>query len=264
MAIDKVVLYQNTSVLHDEILSHRLGLLPILADPELFDFKEDNEAFNENNTLKFYINIKCTRKTEFTNSEDLSSGELPFDRYLDNHYVYASNLSWEPIGDQASKFKGKTIKILHDKILIAKLGENQEIEAEVYCTKNIGKVHTKWSPVSTAFYRLFPEVKILKPVTGEQAVEIKSLCPTGVFDIEDLKGSKGKRLTVANEMNCTTCRACINHETLGSNFELGKTQNRYHFTVESVGVLEPAQIFSKALEVLREKAVYYQNFLAKK
>ena len=40
MAIDKVVIYQNTSVLHDEILAHRLGLLPILADPDLFDYKE--------------------------------------------------------------------------------------------------------------------------------------------------------------------------------------------------------------------------------
>ena len=40
MAIDKVVIYQNTSVMNDEILAHRLGLVPIDFDPELLDFKK--------------------------------------------------------------------------------------------------------------------------------------------------------------------------------------------------------------------------------
>lgn len=39
MAIDKVVIYQNTSVMQDEILAHRIGLLPVMADPEKFDKK---------------------------------------------------------------------------------------------------------------------------------------------------------------------------------------------------------------------------------
>ncbi len=39
MAVDKVVMYQNTSVMNDEILVHRFGLLPILADPSYFDLK---------------------------------------------------------------------------------------------------------------------------------------------------------------------------------------------------------------------------------
>lgn len=29
MAIHKVLIYQNTSILPDEVLSHRLGLIPI-------------------------------------------------------------------------------------------------------------------------------------------------------------------------------------------------------------------------------------------
>jgi DNA-directed RNA polymerases I and III subunit RPAC1 len=33
MAFHKVFLYQNTSVIPDELLVHRLGLLPIHADP---------------------------------------------------------------------------------------------------------------------------------------------------------------------------------------------------------------------------------------
>uniref|UniRef100_A0A1I8BVU2 RPOLD domain-containing protein n=1 Tax=Meloidogyne hapla TaxID=6305 RepID=A0A1I8BVU2_MELHA len=38
MAIEKVFLYQNTSCIQDEVLCHRLGLIPIYADPTKFAF----------------------------------------------------------------------------------------------------------------------------------------------------------------------------------------------------------------------------------
>jgi DNA-directed RNA polymerase I and III subunit RPAC1 len=49
---------------------------------------------------------------------------------------------------------------VHDNILIAKLRENQEIQLEIFAEKGIGKKHAKWSPVSTCFYRLMPNIKI--------------------------------------------------------------------------------------------------------
>lgn len=33
MAIEMVTIFQNTSIIADEVLAHRLGLIPILADP---------------------------------------------------------------------------------------------------------------------------------------------------------------------------------------------------------------------------------------
>ena len=36
MAIEKVYIYQNTSLIPDEVLAHRLGLIPIKADPRKF------------------------------------------------------------------------------------------------------------------------------------------------------------------------------------------------------------------------------------
>ena len=49
MAIEKVHIYNNTSVIQDEILAHRIGLIPLKADPRLFKYK-----LNSNN-YKFYI-----------------------------------------------------------------------------------------------------------------------------------------------------------------------------------------------------------------
>lgn len=86
------------------------------------------------------------------------------------------------------------IRPLFDDILIAKLRPGQEIEMELICEKGIGKTHAKWSPVSTAYYRLVPDIKLTEPILNEDAVELKNTCPTGVFDIEDLgkKGSKNQ------------------------------------------------------------------------
>ena len=39
MAIEKVFIYDNTSIVQDEVLAHRLGLIPIKSNPDEFDFK---------------------------------------------------------------------------------------------------------------------------------------------------------------------------------------------------------------------------------
>lgn len=44
MAVEKVLVYNNTSIVQDEILAHRLGLIPILADPRLFEYRNQGEV----------------------------------------------------------------------------------------------------------------------------------------------------------------------------------------------------------------------------
>ena len=41
MAIDKVMIHNNTSIIDDEQLAHRLGLIPIKADPRLFEYRTE-------------------------------------------------------------------------------------------------------------------------------------------------------------------------------------------------------------------------------
>lgn len=40
MAIERVHIEDNTSILQDEVLAHRLGLIPIAADPRKFQFRK--------------------------------------------------------------------------------------------------------------------------------------------------------------------------------------------------------------------------------
>jgi hypothetical protein len=102
--------------------------------------------------------------------------------------VKSSALQWLPGGSelpeetqcrfsdpaaQAALFAGrKAPGAVHDDILLAKLRPGQEIELEAHCVRGIGHEHAKWSPVATAWYRLKPEVAVLKPVTGADAAEL--------------------------------------------------------------------------------------------
>ena len=47
------------------------------------------------------------------------------------------------------------------------------MEFEAHCRKGFGKDHTKFSPVATAAYRLLPDIKLLQPITGSLAQELK-------------------------------------------------------------------------------------------
>ena len=47
MAIEKVNMWQNTSIIPDENLAHRMGLIPIKADPRLFDYHLKSQSADE-------------------------------------------------------------------------------------------------------------------------------------------------------------------------------------------------------------------------
>ena len=50
-------------------------------------------------------------------------------------------------------------------------------------------MHAKWSPVSTASYRLLPEINFLEQVVNDEAEKLVSICPMNVFELETKKKS---------------------------------------------------------------------------
>ncbi|MEM3652853.1 MAG: hypothetical protein QXL21_06985, partial [Nitrososphaerales archaeon] len=47
MAIDDVVILENTSILYDEVLAHRLGLIPIYTDLTRYTLPEECDCKSE-------------------------------------------------------------------------------------------------------------------------------------------------------------------------------------------------------------------------
>ena len=44
MAIEKVFVFNNTSIIQDEVMAHRLGLIPIKADPRMFEYRQEGKG----------------------------------------------------------------------------------------------------------------------------------------------------------------------------------------------------------------------------
>lgn len=203
LAIENCYFYQNTSVIPDEVLAHRLGLIPILVDANLFTYKADDEEASEFNSIKFKLHVVCTKENEKETSN-----------------VYSSQLKWIPQGNQLNRLND--VRPVFPDIIITKLKPGQEIEIEIICVKGIGKTHAKWSPVSTAFYRLLPHIQITNEIKGDRANQLVQLCPVGVFDIEDT----GKAY-IKDSKKCTMCRECVRKDDFKHDIRLEKQKDNY-------------------------------------
>jgi hypothetical protein len=93
---------------------------------------------------------------------------------IQNSNVLASDLCWLPAGSEypvetnthfsASQSTTLTARAeaVHGDILLCKLAPGQRIELEAHAVRGQGWDHAKFSPVATAWHRLFPELVIKK------------------------------------------------------------------------------------------------------
>lgn len=145
VAIETVWIAINSSIIQDEVLAHRVGLIPIKVDPKKLDYVVNDEE-TDRDTIVFHFDVECTA--------DIVKNKFGKDSYK-NEDAISGHLQWLPQGNQSEIFP-EGVKPVFDDIVIAKLRPGQRIEFEAHCRKGVGKDHTKFSPVSTASYRLLP------------------------------------------------------------------------------------------------------------
>jgi len=254
MAIEAVYIQQNTSIIQDEVLAHRLGLIPIKADPRSFDWMAVDEEPTDRNTIEFTLSVKCLKKKD-------AKETYPEHLKYEHSRVYSSDLKWIPYGTQEEIFQVDPIRPVDDDILIARLRPGQEIELKVRCIKGVGKDHAKFSPVATATYRLLPVIR-LTDVTGKKAEQLVEKCPKNVFDIEDIKGVK--TAVTSRPRDCTMCRECIREPGWENNVELLRKKDHFIFHIESTKILPPKILFEEAVKVLLAKVERLREEIIKK
>lgn len=261
MAIDKVFIINNTSLLQDEVLAHRLGLIPLRADHRLFEYppngRADEEA-SDQDTLKYELKVTCT-----VNPQAPTHSYLPEDMYK-NSKVYSKDIKWVPIGRQADMFPqgAEQFSPLDNDILICKMRPGHEIHAFMYAVKGIGKDHAKFSPVAPARYRLMPTIELTRPVRNEDADLLQSCFSPAVIDVVEQETSSGEKYREARVKNArydSCARNVYRYEQLKNCVEMTRIPDHFIFNIESVGTLSSAVLFTEAVKVLKNKC---RTFLA--
>ena len=124
--------------------------------------------------------------------------------------------------------------------------------------KGIGKIHAKWSPVSTCIMRKQPIVEIdheaiNKKLTLAQRSEFVKKCPRKVFKMNEFK----KEIEIENADECSLCQECTKYcQEVGlpnRSVTISENDTRFKFTIESTGALPPEEIVLRAIKILQRK-----------
>lgn len=114
---------------------------------------------------------------------------------------------------------------IYPDILIAKMRPGHELDLKLFAVKGIGRDHAKFSPVATAFYRLLPDIKLLKEVEGEAAERLQKCFSPGVISI---RHEKGRKYAIVNDARYDTgSRNIFKYDDLKDAVVMTKIQDHF-------------------------------------
>ena len=188
MAIEAVNVIKNNSALYDEMLSHRLGLIPFKTDLSSYNLKEKCKCKEKGWALcELTLSLKATGPCT----------------------VYSEDI----------KSKDPKVKPVYPKMPIVKLLKGQTLELEIIAILGHGKDHAKFSP-GLVHYQAYPKIKVTNCKGSSKCVEV---CPKDVFQVSN---KKVKVVNEINCILCKACEEACPHGAI--NIEDSKTDFIFH------------------------------------
>jgi DNA-directed RNA polymerase subunit D len=232
MAVDEVIFLENDSPLFDEVIAHRLGLIPLTTDLKSYNLPHECTCGGVGCTL-CQVELTCSVKAD-----------------LDGHIVRSGDLqSTDP-----------AVKPVSDDIIIAKLQKNSSLVFEAFARLGEGRDHAKYQPAQIGF-GYTPDVKINNTLCAkcpDQCIASKR-CPE---EIIEFSGGKAK-LVKDYWHSCTICEGCSRNCPMEA-ITVDSKPNSYIFTIESTGSITIKEIIDRAMIVFQEKVTEFQEHLKNK
>ncbi len=227
MAIDYVVFLDNTSALSDEIIAHRLAMVPLRSDGALERYRRPEECRGSSPPEDCYTSLRL--EAEGRSGEEVA--------------VYSRDL--KPQEDP------EVVPVYGD-IPLFKLGPQQRVDLEAWARLGRGREHIKWSPVTVSVLTYMPKITV-SPERCTLCGLCAESCPTKALAIEN------GRLRV-DESKCTLCRQCVK-VCEPEAIELDWHKDEYKLRIESSGALKPERIVLEAVAQIKRKLLDFREEL---
>lgn len=161
LAIDLVEIESNTSVLADEFLAHRLGLVPLSAndvDNLLYTRDCDCDQFCENCSVVLRLNASNRSSDEIVK---VFAKDLFIDSGFSARNDYGRRGGANGLdGDGTQRGEPVILDPEGQGPLICKLRRGQELRVRCIAKKGIAKEHAKWSPTTAVGFEYDPHNKL--------------------------------------------------------------------------------------------------------
>lgn len=214
LAIDHVTIYDNTTALFDEIISHRLGLIPIPTDLSLLSFRADCVCKGKGCP-------NCT--VRYTLSKEGAGMVLSGD-------LQPAEKSWA---------------IKEDKIPIVELFGEQRLILEVEAVLGKGRTHAKWQSVISPGYHMIPNIEFDKKRIQE-VKEFVSKLPKDLVEI------KSDRLELNNIKDLSVLESHIEKEEIDF-IKISKDPTKVLLSFETDGAFTAKDALLESAKILENK-----------
>jgi DNA-directed RNA polymerase II subunit RPB3 len=231
MAIDLVEVEANTSVLADEFIAHRLGLIPLNSknvEEVLYTRDCDCDQYCDQCSVTLTLLARCT-------GDEIMK-------------VYARDLAIT--SGQPNEYVGKPVITDPEGLgsVIAKLRKGQEIKMTCIAKKGIAKEHAKWAPTSAIGFEYDPHNKLKHLDYWYEEDPTKEWYAGNAFPWSRTA------LSAADFHRPPSTNANWEDPPAPNQaFDYTAAPSRFYFAIESIGSLEPDAIVQQGIKVLQQK-----------
>ena len=208
--------FKSATPLFDEMIAHRLGLVPIPTDLDVFNLREQCEACGGEGCPSCTVIYSLNKRGPCT--------------------VYSGDL--HPVGEVE-------LRVVDDLIPLVKLADDQAILIYAIAELGTAQRHAKWQATSGVGYKYYPNIMIDQDLC-DKCDDCIEICPMNILE------RKKNELIVTDVEACKLCKSCT-EVCKKDAIKIEALENKLILRYETDGSLTSEAVLKKSLEILQEK-----------